>query len=60
MVESVDQSLGRISDLLKEESIDDETLIIFTSDNGGFTKGPKTIPPRADRGATQKVVSEFL
>ena len=51
MVESVDQSLGRISDLLKEESIDDETLIIFTSDNGGFAKATDNSPLRANKGA---------
>lgn len=33
-VMEIDWSVGRIMDRLKEHSIDDQTLIIFTSDNG--------------------------
>ena len=51
MVESVDQSLGRITDLLKEESIDNDTMILFTSDNGGFAKATDNSPLRANKGA---------
>ncbi|MDA8527710.1 sulfatase [Opitutaceae bacterium] len=41
MVESVDESLGRIVDTLKEFEIYEETLILFTSDHGGLSNsGP--------------------
>ena len=35
MVESVDESLGRILDKLKELGLNDNTIVIFFSDNGG-------------------------
>ena len=37
MVESVDQSLGRIVSKLEELGIGEETIIIFFSDNGGMS-----------------------
>ena len=37
MVESVDESVGRLVRTLEELGIDQNTMIIFTSDNGGFT-----------------------
>ena len=37
MVESVDESMGRIMDKLAELGIDDHTIIIFFSDNGGMS-----------------------
>lgn len=41
MVESVDESLGRIVDTLKELGIYDDTVILFTSDHGGLSNsGP--------------------
>lgn len=39
MVESVDQSVGRIINKLKELGEEKETLIILTSDNGGLAGG---------------------
>lgn len=36
MVESMDMSLGRVRDKLKELGIADNTIIIFVSDNGGM------------------------
>ena len=36
MVESVDDSTGQILATLKELNLDDRTMIIFTSDNGGL------------------------
>ncbi len=36
MVESVDQSVGKIMQTLKERQLDEHTLLIFTSDNGGL------------------------
>jgi arylsulfatase A len=35
MVESLDASVGRIRDKLRELNLDERTIIIFTSDNGG-------------------------
>lgn len=36
MVESMDESLGRVLDKLKKLGIDDRTIVIFYSDNGGM------------------------
>jgi arylsulfatase A-like enzyme len=36
MVGSLDQSVGRVLDLLDETGLDERTLVIFTSDNGGL------------------------
>jgi arylsulfatase A-like enzyme len=35
MIRAVDRSVGRVMAALKENSIDDNTLVFFTSDNGG-------------------------
>jgi arylsulfatase A-like enzyme len=37
MVESVDESFGRILARLKELKLDDDTIVIFFSDNGGMS-----------------------
>ncbi len=37
MVESLDQSVGRVIAKLKELHLDDQTILIFTSDNGGMS-----------------------
>ena len=36
MVESVDESVGRVVKTLQKLKLEDNTLVIFTSDNGGF------------------------
>jgi arylsulfatase A len=36
MVESIDDGVGRIVDILKKNNLLEKTLIIFTSDNGGL------------------------
>jgi len=43
MLDHVDQSVGRVMEVLKEKGFDDNTLIVFTSDNGGY--GPATQSP---------------
>jgi arylsulfatase A-like enzyme len=43
MLDHVDQSVGRVMQVLKEKGFDDNTLIVFTSDNGGY--GPATQSP---------------
>ncbi|CAI8189215.1 MAG: Arylsulfatase [Alphaproteobacteria bacterium] len=35
MLKSVDRSVGRVMQALKDNGVDDNTLVIFTSDNGG-------------------------
>lgn len=37
MVESVDESVGRLIQTLKDLGLDQKTLVIFTSDNGGLS-----------------------
>ena len=50
LVESVDDAIGTITDTLEELSLTDNTLIIFTSDNGGL-KGPTdNTPLRSGKG----------
>ena len=48
MVQSVDESVGNIIHQLEELDLIDNTIIVFTSDNGGFTTlSPKRIAPTA-------------
>jgi arylsulfatase A-like enzyme len=35
MISSLDESVGRITQLIKELQLEENTLIIFSSDNGG-------------------------
>ncbi|MBS1978234.1 MAG: sulfatase-like hydrolase/transferase [Bacteroidetes bacterium] len=35
MVTSLDQNIGRVLSFLKEEDLEDNTIVVFTSDNGG-------------------------
>jgi arylsulfatase A len=51
MIDSLDQSVGRIMDKLRELKLDENTVVIFTSDNGGLI-GPTSQPPlRAGKGS---------
>lgn len=50
MVESVDQAVGKIITILKEEDIYERTLIIFTSDNGGLLGVTNNAPLRSGKG----------
>lgn len=52
MVESVDDSVGRVMKVLEELHLDDNTLVIFTSDNGGFAKATDNSPLRANKGSS--------
>ena len=50
MVESLDESVGRVLDKLKELGLDENTIVIFFSDNGGmsaanFGNPTRVIPP---------------
>ncbi|MEW4490800.1 sulfatase [Thalassoglobus sp. JC818] len=51
MVESVDESVGRVLATLEELNLDSRTLVIFTSDNGGFAKATDNTPLRANKGS---------
>lgn len=55
LVESVDDSVGRIVATLEELGLTEKTLIVFTSDNGGLTTGAKpptdNAPLRAGKGS---------
>ncbi len=45
MVESVDESVGRVMDKLAESGMEENTIVIFVSDNGGLsTHGVGSVP----------------
>lgn len=55
MVRCMDENVGRVLHRLRELNIDDNTIIVFTSDNGGLTTkqryGPTAVMPlRAGKG----------
>ena len=55
MVHALDMNIGKLINGLKEAGLDDNTLVIFTSDNGGLSiqgkKAPtSTLPFRAGKG----------
>lgn len=51
MVESVDDSVGRVLETLRDLKLDDQTLVVFTSDNGGFAGATDHAPLRANKGS---------
>ena len=50
MIESVDQSLGSIVKKLEQLNLTDNTIIIFTSENGGHGKWTSNYPFRGNKG----------
>ncbi|WP_017257153.1 sulfatase [Pedobacter arcticus] len=48
LVEGMDQSLGDLMDYLQQNKLDKNTIIVFMSDNGGYSH-----PPREGRSNTQ-------
>lgn len=42
MVESLDENVGRILQALKENELDENTIVVFTSDNGGMATSNQT------------------
>jgi len=52
MIESVDESIGRVTRTLRELGLDKNTLVIFTSDNGGFAGSTNHSPLRANKGSS--------
>lgn len=51
MVESVDDAVGRVMAELREQKLAENTLVIFTSDNGGFANATGHGPLRANKGS---------
>jgi len=51
MVQSVDESVGRVMSALKKLNKLKNTLVIFTSDNGGFAKATNHTPLRGNKGS---------
>ena len=58
VIEEIDENVGRILDALKEQGLDEKTLVIFTSDNGpwiqyGFDAGSAG-PLRGSKGTNME------
>lgn len=51
LLESVDENVGRLMGALKTAEAEENTVVIFTSDNGGVWKHSKQWPLRAGKGA---------
>lgn len=51
MVQSIDDSVGRVLAALREHGVEENTVVIFTSDNGGFANATSNAPLRANKGA---------
>ena len=47
MIQSLDDAVGKILDQLDQLQIRDRTLVVFTSDNGGWTIPARGLPPEA-------------
>jgi arylsulfatase A-like enzyme len=56
VVESIDWSTGQVLDALKENGVDDRTLVVYTSDNGPWhfigEQGGYAFPLRGGKGTT--------
>lgn len=51
LIESVDDSVGRIAAKLRELNIENNTVIFLTSDNGGLIQNTSNSPLRAGKGS---------
>ncbi len=56
VIEEIDHSVGRVLPALKDHGVDENTLVIFTSDNGPWLskgkRGGSALPLRAGKGTT--------
>lgn len=52
MISAADDAIGRVSDALRQEGLDENTLIFFFSDNGGHIKASQAsnAPLRGEKG----------
>ncbi|HEX3656774.1 MAG TPA: sulfatase [Pirellulales bacterium] len=51
MIQSVDESVGRVMDTLATAGIAERTIIVFTSDNGGLMQSTSNVPLRVGKGS---------
>lgn len=51
MIEAVDQSVGRVVAKIDELGLADNTLVVFTSDNGGIHEVSQLEPLRGEKGS---------
>lgn len=51
MVETVDYNVGRLLDYLRTSGLEEQTLVVFTSDNGGIRSVATQAPLRAGKGS---------
>jgi len=51
LVESVDDSVGRIMKKLEALKLSENTILFFTSDNGGLLRSTSNVPLRAGKGS---------
>jgi len=51
MIESVDENFGKILRALEDLRLADNTIVIFTSDNGGLIQNTSNAPLRAGKGS---------
>ena len=51
MIHSVDESIGRILDTLRRLKLDERTIVLFTSDNGGLIPVTSNLPLRVGKGS---------
>ena len=50
MVEPLDQSIGKLMAFIKQEGLDENTLVVFISDNGGLSGWTNNAPLRSGKG----------
>ncbi len=50
MVESLDQGVGRVLDKLEELNLEENTIVIFFSDNGPYFRASDALPLRGSKG----------
>jgi arylsulfatase A-like enzyme len=51
MIESVDESVGRVMRKLDDLGIAERTIVFYTSDNGGLLESTSNVPLRAGKGS---------
>lgn len=50
MIKSMDESIGRVLETLQAQQLEQNTIIIFTSDNGGYGPATNMQPLRGSKG----------